>query len=101
MFKPNMADKYASTVTKNLGLGYNSWPCSAGYLLVMHSFSVGHTSFLPIIEVNTSYLIDSYIVFTLKMKSVSQTTIFGLIMMVKSGLEKIFLKFLHAEAIFF
>ena len=50
---------------------------------------------------NTSYLTDSYIVFTLKMESVSKNTIFGLKMMVKSGLEKIFLKFLHAEAIFF
>ena len=45
---------------------------------------------------NTSYLTDSYIVFTLKMESVSKNTIFGLKMMVKSGLEKIFLKFLHA-----
>ena len=50
---------------------------------------------------NSSYLTDSYIVFTLKMESVSKITIFGLKMMVKSGLEKIFLKFLHAEAIFF
>ena len=45
---------------------------------------------------DTSYLTDSYIVFTLKMESVSKNTIFGLKMMVKSGLEKIFLKFLHA-----
>ena len=45
---------------------------------------------------NTSYLTDSYIIFTLKMESVSKNTIFGLKMMVKSGLEKIFLKFLHA-----
>ena len=43
-----------------------------------------------------SYLTDSYIVFTLKMESVSKNTIFGLKMMVKSGLGKIFLKFLHA-----
>ena len=50
---------------------------------------------------NMSYLTDSYIVFTLKMKSVSKIKIFGLKMVVKSGLEKIFLKFLHAEAIFF
>ena len=50
---------------------------------------------------NTSYLTDSSIVFTLKMESVSKIKIFGLKMMVKSGLEKIFLKFLHAEAIFF
>ena len=48
------------------------------------------------LELNTSYLTDSYIVFTLKMESVSKNTIFGLIMMVKSGLEKMFLKFLHA-----
>ena len=46
---------------------------------------------------NMSYLTDSYIVFTLKMESVSKNTIFGLKMMVESGLEKIFLKFLHAE----
>ena len=50
---------------------------------------------------NTSYLTDSYIVFTLKMESVSKIKNFGLKMMVKSGLEEIFLKFLHAEAIFF
>ena len=49
---------------------------------------------------NTSYLTDSYIVFTLKTESVSKNTIFGLKMMVKSGLEKIFLKFLHAEDYF-
>ena len=47
-------------------------------------------------ELNTSYLSDSYIVFTLKMESVSKTTIFVLKMMVKSDLEKIFMKFLHA-----
>ena len=51
--------------------------------------------------INTSYLTDSYIGFTLKMESVSKNAIFGLKMMVKSGLEKLFLKFLHAEAIFF
>ena len=50
---------------------------------------------------NTSYFTHSYIVFTLKMESLSKITIFGLKMMVKSGLEKIFLKFLHAEAILF
>ena len=45
---------------------------------------------------NTSYLTESYVFFTLKMESVSKNTIFGLKMMVESGLEKIFLKFLHA-----
>ena len=47
-----------------------------------------------------SYLTDSYIVFTLKMESVPKIKIFGLKMMVKSCLEKIFLKFLHAEDYF-
>ena len=46
--------------------------------------------------INTSYLTDLYLVFNLKMESVSKNTLFGLKMMVKSGLEKIFLKFLHA-----
>ena len=38
---------------------------------------------------NTSYLTDSYIVFTIKMESVSKNTIFGLEMMVKNGLGAI------------
>ena len=42
--------------------------------------------------INTSYLTDSYTVFTLKMESVTKNTIFGLKMMVKSGLEKFILK---------
>ena len=45
---------------------------------------------------NMSYLTESCIVFTLKMESVPKNSIFGLKMMVKSGLEKIFLKYLHA-----
>jgi hypothetical protein len=44
----------------------------------------------------TVYLTDSYLIFTLNMASVSKNTSFGLKMMVKSGLQKIFLKFLHA-----
>ena len=52
-------------------------------------------------KINTYYLTESYIVFTLKIESVSKTTIFVVTMMVKSSLEKIFLKFLNAEAIFF
>ena len=43
-----------------------------------------------------SYLTGLDIFFTLKLESVPKITIFGLKMMVKSGLEKKFLKFLHA-----
>ena len=50
---------------------------------------------------NTPYLTETYIVFSLKKESVSKNTIFGLKMIVKSGLEKIFLKFLHAGDYFF
>ena len=42
------------------------------------------------------YLTEIYIIFTHKMESVPKNTIFGLKMIVKSGVEKIFLKFLHA-----
>ena len=48
---------------------------------------------------NMSYLTDSYIVFTLKMESVFKNAIFGLKMMVKSGLEKIILKSLHGKVV--
>ena len=41
------------------------------------------------------YLTDSNIGFTLKIESVTKNTIFGLKMMVKSGLEKFILKSLH------
>ena len=47
-----------------------------------------------------SYMTDSYVGFTLKMESVSKNTIFGLKMMVKSGLEKIILKSPHARDFF-
>ena len=47
---------------------------------------------IALFNLNTSYLTDSHIVFTLKMESVSKMTLFGLKMMVKSGLEIIILK---------
>ena len=40
-------------------------------------------------------------VYVLKMEYVSKINTFGLKMMVNSGLEKIFLKFLHAQVIFY
>ena len=49
---------------------------------------------------NTKYDTDSYFVHVLKMEYVSKINVFGLKMMVKSGLEKIFLKFLHAQSLF-
>jgi hypothetical protein len=46
------------------------------------------------------YLRHPDMVYVLKMEYVSKINIFGLKMMVKSGLEKIFLKFLHAQGLF-
>ena len=48
----------------------------------------------------TQYLRNPDMVYVLKMEYVSKINIFGLNMMVKSGLEKIFLKFLHAQGLF-
>ena len=46
--------------------------------------------------INTSCLTDLYIGFTLKMESLSKNTIFDIKMMVKSSVEKVILKSLHA-----
>ena len=54
------------------------------------------TTIVVMFWLNTSYLTGSYIVFTLKMESQPKNIIFSLEMMMKSGLEKIILKFLHA-----
>ena len=67
----------------------------------MHGLFFGQTEKVPHHQkpLNMSSLTDSYIVFTLKMESVSKNTIFGLKMMVKSGLEKIILKSLMRQVI--
>ena len=46
---------------------------------------------------NKQYMRNPDMVYVLKMEYVSKINIFGLKLMVKSGLEKIFLKFLHAQ----
>ena len=50
--------------------------------------------------INTQYMRNPDIIYVLKMEYVSKINIFGLKMMVKSGLEKIFLKTLHAQSLF-
>ena len=40
MFGLNVADKYASAVNKNSGLGEYSWVLSADHFLIMHLSSV-------------------------------------------------------------
>ena len=52
--------------------------------------------FCPILR--PSYATDSYLV--LNVEYVSKIIIFGLKTMVKSGVEKMFLKFLHAQSLF-
>ena len=48
------------------------------------------------IILNTQYMTNSTLVFPVKMEYVTKINIFGLKMMMKSGLEKIILKFFHA-----
>jgi hypothetical protein len=50
--------------------------------------------------VNTQYMRNSNFVYVLEMEYLHKINGFGLKMMVKSGLEKNILKFLHAQAIF-
>jgi hypothetical protein len=49
----------------------------------------------------TQNMRNSNLVYVPKMEYVHKVNIVGLKMMVKSGLEKIILKFLHAQAIFY
>ena len=86
--------------TKLVGLGPTNSSISRPRISSLYKTEV--TTFTTLLHTivqlksfNTSYLTDSYIGFTLKLESVSKNTNFGLKMMVKSGLEKIFLKFLH------
>ena len=50
---------------------------------------------------NTQYMTNSTLACPVKIEYVTKNYIFGLKMMMKSGLEKIILKFLHAQAIFY
>ena len=50
---------------------------------------------------NTQYMTNSTLVCPVKIEYVTKNNIFGLKMMMKSGLEKIILKFFHAQAIFY
>ena len=78
------------------------WELLKGFLERRGLSNFHSTNPSPINEViNTPYLTDSYIIFTLIEESVCKIKIFDQKMMVKSGLENFFLKFLHAEAIFF
>ena len=52
-------------------------------------------------SLNTQYMTNSTLVSPVKMEYVTKNNIFGLKMMMKSGLEKIILKFLHAQTIFY
>ena len=52
-------------------------------------------------QINTQYMANPTIVSRVKMEYGWNFSISGLKMMVKSGLEKIFLKFLHVFAIFY
>ena len=76
--------------------GLKIWP-----KLLASRIWISKITYIAAKSLNTYYLTDLYIVFTLKMESVSKNIIFCLKMTVKSGLEKNILKFLHAQNYFF
>ena len=93
--------RYRPKVLANFDLGFDIEPkpnSSFGGIVMLTCQNGPSTSLNQLSKtgVNTSYLTDSYNMFTLKMESVSKNTIFGLKMMVKSGLEKFILRSLHA-----
>jgi hypothetical protein len=53
------------------------------------------------IYIKTQYKTNSTLFCPVTIEYVTKNNIFGLKMMMKSGLEKIILKFLHAQAIFY
>ena len=66
-------------------------------LTLTKSMLVKHNRFRLL---NTQYMGNSDMPYVLKMEYVSKINNFGQKMMMKSGLEKIFLKFLHAQSLF-
>ena len=65
MFGPNMADKYASATTKNLGLVRNYRPCSVGNFLLCIMY--------PSFVVKTYHYIDVSYIFEACMKAPEKT----------------------------
>ena len=86
---------YMSTANKDEAKSLSNpddWKSSKGLRIyevfqVANTYSIDTLSLFNFYCLLLSYLTDSYIIFTLKMQSVSKNTIFGLKMMVKSGLE--------------
>ena len=68
--------------------------------MTLHHHLWGFSFYVSNLSINTLYGCETNIVFILKMESLPKNIIFGLKMMVKSGLEKIILKFLHAGTYF-
>ena len=70
---------------------------------IINNFSFSKVILIMWLQIwpDTQYMTNPTIVYPVKMENGWNFSISGLKMMVKSGLEKIFLKFLHAQAIFY
>ena len=75
------------------------WPSIMYYILAKKKFFLSKTQ--DMVDINTQYMTNSTLVSPVKIEYVTKNNIFGLKMMMKSGLEKNILKFLHAQAIFY
>ena len=60
-----------------------------------------YTTYVWKYEINTQYMTNPTIVYLIKMEYGWDFSISGLKIIVKIGLEKLFLKFFHAQAIFY
>ena len=70
-------------------------------VVVVRENSIMETSFLICDLINTQYMTNSSLICRVKIEYVTKNNIFGLKMMMKGGLEKNILKFIHAQAIFY
>ena len=86
---------YSSVISLSPELHYTiGWTYSFKYIIIMICLYFSY-------HFNTQNMRNSNLVYVLKMEYVHKVNIFVLKMIVKSGLEKINLKFLHAQAIFY
>ena len=69
--------------------------------LILSRFRYLLTTLQLYLDLNTQYMTNSTLVCPVKIEYLTKNNIFGLKMMMKSGLEKIILKFLHAQAIYY
>ena len=99
LFLLGLDSEFALLETVLTGI-YDMFPKTRGYKVYVCLITCCVCYLLRYV-LNNQYMTNSTLVCPVKIEYVMKNNIFGLKMMVKSGLEKIFLKFLHAHTMSF